>query len=183
MDRATGVEAETSFALGGLNQIVFALREELTELNANDQTVLAPVLGADAVSAPAPMPMTMALLSLLAQAARRDPVLLVVEDLHWFDDVSAAVLDAAGRRLSDPRLRFLVTARPQHGEHAAQGWDELDLRPLTDGDAALLVDQTAMSLTAATRQMILEFAAGNPLALQELPRTPGTWTRGRRRCP
>ena len=27
--RATGVEAETSFALSGLNQVVFALREEL----------------------------------------------------------------------------------------------------------------------------------------------------------
>jgi DNA-binding CsgD family transcriptional regulator len=177
--RAAGVEAETSFALSGLNQIVFALRAELAHLDANDQAVLAPVLGADPVSAPAPMLLTMSLLSLLGQAASQDRVLLVVEDVHWFDDVSASVLSAAGRRLSDPRLRFLATARPQHVERAAEGWDELELRPLTDDDAARLVDQSALSLTAATRRMILECAAGNPLALQELPRNAGlvdTWT-------
>src|SRR5689334_13004379 len=61
--RATGVEAETPFALSGLNQIVFALRAELAQLGVDDQTVLAPVLGADATSAPAPMPLVMALLS------------------------------------------------------------------------------------------------------------------------
>ncbi len=119
--RATGVEAETSFALSGLNQIVFALRPELAALGDDDQDVLAPVLGADATSAPAPMPLTMALLSLLTQAARHDPLLLVVEDMHWFDDVSAGVLNAAGRRLSDPRLRFLATARPRQAIMPVRG--------------------------------------------------------------
>jgi DNA-binding CsgD family transcriptional regulator len=177
--RATGVEAETSFPLSGLNQIVFALRAELAELDVNDQNVLAPVLGADPVSTPAPMMMTMSLLALLAQAARQNPLLLVIEDLHWFDDISAGVLDAAGRRLSDPRLRLLATARPQHGERAAQGWDELELRPLTNEHATILVDQSALPLSTATRRMILDFAAGNPLALQELPRNAeqiDTWT-------
>lgn len=177
--RATGVEAEKSFALGGLNQIVFFLRAELAELGGDDQAVLAPILGADPVSAPAPMMVTMALLALLAGAARQAPLLLVTEDVHWFDDVSATVLNAAGRRLSDPRLRFLATARPQHGELVAEGWEELDLRPLSAGSAAYLVDQCAMPLSAVTRQLILDFAAGNPLALQELPRNAeqiGTWT-------
>ena len=177
--RATGVEAETSFALSGLNQIVLALRAELAQLGDDDQTVLGPILGADGVSAPAPMPLVMALLSLLTHAARHDPLLLVVEDLHWFDDVSASVINAAGRRLSDPRLRFVATARPHHGERAGDGWDELDLRPLTDGDAARLVDLSALSLSASTRRLILDVAAGNPLALHELPRNAehmGKWT-------
>lgn len=176
--RTAGVEAETTFALSGLNQIVFALRAELATLDAHDQAVLAPVLGADAEAAPAPMLLTMAVLALLTKAARHDPVLLVVEDVHWFDEVSASVLNAAGRRLSDPRLRFLATARPQVGMPAAEGWDELDLRPLTDGDSERLVDRFALSLSGATRRMILDFAAGNPLALQELPRNAGqmdTW--------
>ncbi|KQY06860.1 hypothetical protein ASD37_12045 [Mycobacterium sp. Root135] len=171
--RATGVEAETSFALSGLNQIVFALREELAQLGSDDQAVLAPALGADATSAPVPMPLAMALLSLLTQATRHHPLLLVVEDVHWFDDVSASVLNAAGRRLSDPRLRFLATARPVPGDHSGEGWEELILCPLTAGDAARLVDLTALSLSASTRRMILDVAAGNPLALQELPRNAG----------
>ena len=79
--RATGVEAERSFALSGLNQIVFALRTELTQLGDDDQTVLAPVLRADAMSSPDPMQLVMALLSLLTHTARHASLLLVVEDI------------------------------------------------------------------------------------------------------
>ncbi len=168
--RATGVEAETSFALSGLNQVVFALREELATLDTDDRAVLGPVLEADPVSAAAPMSLTMSMLSLLATAGGRVPTLLVVDDLHWFDDVSAGVLSAVGRRLSDPRVRVLATARPQHGERVADGWDEMELGPLAGGAAARLVDRSVLPLSAATRQLILDVAAGNPLALQELPR-------------
>lgn len=168
--RAAGVEAEKPFALGGLNQIVFSLRDDLAELDDYQRTVLAPVLGADPVSAPAPMTLTMALLALLAQAARQAPVLLVAEDVQLFDDVSATVLNATGRRLSDPRGRLLATARPQRDDRVAEGWDDLELRPLTTGNAARLVDQFALPMSAVARQMILDVAAGNPLALQELPR-------------
>ncbi len=177
--RATGVEAETTFALGGLNQVVFALREELAGLDPHDQDVLAPVLGADPVAAPAPMTLAMSLLALVASAARAAPLLLVLEDLQWFDDVSVTVLNAAGRRLSDPRVRFLATARPQPGRRVADGWEELDVRPLSEDDGARLVDQAGVAMSPATRQMILDAAAGNPLALQELPRNAeqiDTWT-------
>jgi DNA replication protein DnaC len=43
--RAIGVEAEKQFALSGLNQMVFRLRDELARLDARDREVLAPVFG------------------------------------------------------------------------------------------------------------------------------------------
>ena len=165
--RVTAVEAEKSFALSGLNQIVFGLRDEVALLDQQDRDVLAPVLGVDASQAPSPMALTMALLALLAAAVRERPVLLVVEDAHWLDELSATVLGATGRRVSDPGLRIVATLRSQT---ELEGWDEIRLTPLSGTDAEQLVDQMSLSLNVATRQAILELAEGNPLALQELPR-------------
>lgn len=165
--RVTAVEAEKSFALSGLNQIVFGLRDEVALLDQQDRDVLAPVLGVDASQAPSPMALTMALLALLTAAVRERPVLLVVEDAHWLDELSATVLGATGRRVSDPGLRIVATLRSQT---ELEGWDEIRLTPLSGTDAEQLVDQMSLPLNVATRQAILELAEGNPLALQELPR-------------
>jgi DNA-binding CsgD family transcriptional regulator len=172
--RVTAVEAEKSFVLSGLNQMVFGLRDELASLDAHERNVLAPVLGADPTQSPSPMPLTMAMLALLTAAARERPVLLVVEDAHWLDELSTTVLGAAGRRTSDPRLRIVATVRSQPGADAVvEGWDEIRLLPLPDADAGRIIDRMSLSLNAATRQAILDLAEGNPLALQELPRYAG----------
>ncbi|MET0473712.1 MAG: LuxR family transcriptional regulator [Mycobacterium sp.] len=172
--RAIGVEAERPFTLGGLNQMVFDLRDVLARLEDHDRDVLAPVFGADPVRAPSAMPLAIAVLNLLRAAARDQPVLLIVDDVQWLDDLSATVLSAAGRRASDPRVRIVASHRPHsRSEFSTAGWQELVLGPLSAGDAAKIVDRMALPLSPATRQAILDFAEGNPLALEELPRNAG----------
>ena len=169
--RAIGVEAERPFTLGGLNQMVFGLREACRQLDDHQREVLAPVFGAEPVAAPSPMPLALATLDLLSAAARERPVLLVVDDVQWLDGLSATVLSAVGRRLVDPRLRIVASFRPDPGmEFGTAGWQVLELGPLGPADAARLVDRMAPSVSASTRQAILDVAAGNPLALEELPR-------------
>ncbi|TGD84557.1 helix-turn-helix transcriptional regulator [Mycolicibacterium sp. CH28] len=172
--QATGVEAERSFALAGLNQMVFGLREELATLDAHAQDVLAPVFGADPAQSPSPIALTVALLDLLAAAARDRPALLIVEDAHWLDELSATVLSAAGRRVAHPRLRIVATIRPRTGaDFSAEGWDEIELRPLSAADASRLIDELPVALSTTVRTTILDLAEGNPLALEELPRSAG----------
>jgi DNA-binding CsgD family transcriptional regulator len=85
--------------------------------------------------------------------------------------VSATVLSVAGRRVAGPDVRIMAAYRPHAGtEFSTAGWVELALDPLTETDAARVVDRMALPLSAATRRAILDFAAGNPLALEELPR-------------
>ncbi|BDX29638.1 LuxR family transcriptional regulator [Mycobacterium antarcticum] len=169
--RAIGVEAERPFTLGGLNQMVWGLRASLARLDAPSRDALAPVLGADPGRPPSPMPLAIALLDLLSVTAAEREVLLVVDDAQWLDEMSAAVLSAAGRRASDPRVRIVTTQRPHSGaEFSTAGWTELTLGPLEAADAASIVDRLNPSLSAGTRQTILDSAEGNPLALQELPR-------------
>ena len=169
--RVLGVEAEALYPLGGLNQLVFGLHEHLPELNEQDRVVLAPVLGGYPDSELSVLPLAMAVLNLLAAAARTAPVLLVVDDVQWLDTVSAQVLGALGRRLGHHRVRIVAGLRtPDRSVFPSAGWSELSVAPLNVDDSARLLAHAGVPLSAATSAAILAAAAGNPLALAELPR-------------
>ena len=167
-----GVEAEAPFALGGLNQLVVGLQELVPGLDDQDRAVLAPVLGGDSEASLTALPLVIALLDLLTIAAQATPVLLVIDDVQWLDSVSAEVLSAVGRRLSNPRVRVLVGRRtPYESAFSPAGWSELHLGPLDAESSAQLLANVGTPLTATTTAAILAAAAGNPLALAELPRS------------
>jgi DNA-binding CsgD family transcriptional regulator len=168
--RVLGVEAEQPFALGGLNQLAFGLKEFQAALNEADRAVLAPVFGGDPDSVVAVLPLASGLLNLVAIAARTRPVLLVIDDVQWLDTVSAQVLGAMGRRLSDPGVRIVAARRTLHtSAFSSAGWTDVQLGPLAAKDSARLLDRAAVPMTASTRARILAAAEGNPLALAELP--------------
>lgn len=172
--RVLGVEAEESYALGGLNQLVWGLNEFTPGLTERDRALLAPVLDGDPDPTTSVLPLVGAVLNLLAFAARTKPVLLAVDDVHWLDSVSAEVLGGVGRRLIHPRVRILTGRRvPHQSVFSSPGWSELHLAPLNPADSKHLLKRVAGALPAATRAAVLAAASGNPLALTELPRFAG----------
>ena len=179
VERVAGVESEDSYALGGLNQLVLSLKEALAGLDEQNQTALKPVLGGDADSSVSVLPLAAAVLNLLSVAAQNQPLLLIADDVHWMDSVSAEVLSAVGRRLADPRVQIVAGRRTLHDSAFSNaGWTELPLGPLSDADSESLLDRTGVHLTAATKAAILAAAAGNPLALAELPRSAAEYDFG-----
>jgi DNA-binding CsgD family transcriptional regulator len=169
--RVPGVEAEELYPLGGLNQVVIALREYVSGLDERDRVVLAPVLGGYPDSALLVLPLAMAVLNLLAAAALNQPVLLVVDDVQWLDAVSAQVLGALGRRLSHHRVRIVAGRRtPDRSVFSSAGWSELPVEPINFDDSTRLLAEAGVPLSAAKTAAILAASAGNPLALAELPR-------------
>ncbi len=172
--RILGVEAEASYALGGLNQLVSALEEFQAGLGERDRVTLAPVCGGEPDSTVVVLPLATAVLNLLSAAGRSRPVLVVADDAHWLDGVSAQVLAAAGRRLADPAVRIIASRRTtDESAFPAAGWTDLLLGPLDTDDAVRLLQRAGVELSAAAATEILAAAEGNPLALAELPRYSG----------
>jgi DNA-binding CsgD family transcriptional regulator len=169
--RVLGVEAEQPFALGGLNQLAFALKEFRAGVDEADRAVLVPVFGGDPDSVVAVLPLVSGLLNLVAVAAQTRPVLLVIDDVQWLDSVSAHVLGAMGRRLSDPRVRVVAARRTLHKSAAfsSAGWTDVPVVRLGAADSVRLLDRAAVPVTGRIRAAILTAAEGNPLALTELP--------------
>jgi DNA-binding CsgD family transcriptional regulator len=169
--RVLGVPAEEPFALGGLNQLAFGLKAYQAKLDDADRAVLAPVFGGDPDSEVAVLPLASGLLNLLAVAAQHQPLLLVVDDVHWLDRISAEVLGAIGRRLTHPRVRIVAGLRTSHESgFSGAGWSELPLAALDAEDSLRLLESAGVPVPAANRTAILKAAQGNPLALVELPR-------------
>ncbi|MDC8993368.1 LuxR family transcriptional regulator [Mycobacterium marinum] len=176
--RCSGVEAEAAFVLAGLSQLVYPLREFIAQLGADDQRTLAAVLGAVPDRVPTVTALTFALLNLLALASEVTPLLVVIDDAHWFDDVSARVIAMAGRRLDGAAVRFLAACRNEVPNALADGgWPQMVLAPLGPEQAERFLDQLAVDLPHYARVGVLEQAAGNPLALAELSRCAleNTW--------
>jgi DNA-binding CsgD family transcriptional regulator len=175
---ASGVEFEAGISFSGLNQLLLPLLAEFMHLTATHRDALNVALGFGDGPAPNRLVVSNASLTLLRHGAAAQPILIVIDDLPWFDRASAEVLKLVARRLSGTRIGVLGASRS--GEESFFDRSELpalELQPLDEHAASQLIDTHFPALGPAIRQRILSEAQGNPLALLELP---PAWTTGRR---
>ena len=108
-------------------------------------------------------------LSLLAAAAERQPVLALADDLQWLDEASREALLFAARRLDAEGVVLLFGLRDGEGLDAgALGLDALRLSGLDDASARAVL--AAEGLAPQVTEKLVAAAGGNPLALREIPR-------------
>src|SRR5262245_14642893 len=161
--RARGMESESDIPFAGLAELVTPLLEHLDEIPRVQADALR---GALALGPPAPadrFTVPAALLSLLAAEDR--PVLAVIDDAQWLDQPSLEAFLFAGRRLEQEGVAVLVCARDDMRLDVP--WlERLALSPLGDGEARALLDA---SIAPGVAERLVETAAGNPLALIEIP--------------
>ncbi|MEP7001770.1 MAG: adenylate/guanylate cyclase domain-containing protein [bacterium] len=107
--------------------------------------------------------------------ARLNPVLLVVEDLHWADPSSLELLRQMIVSAHDVRLMALLTARPEFKPTwtAATNLSEIELEALDSAEAETLIRRVANDkpLPPDVVWKIRERATGNPLFLEEITRS------------
>jgi DNA-binding NarL/FixJ family response regulator len=172
--RASGVETETHLPFAGLHQLTRTVLDRVSALPpAQAQALLAAFgMGKPSPAAPAPQFFLIALatLSLLGEAAADRPVLLVVDDAQWLDSPTLDVLAFLARRLGAEPLGLLLGVREEAPTPLdALALPELRPGPLGPDDAEALLDAAEPALEPTLRRRVLEGAAGNPLALLELP--------------
>ncbi len=165
-----GVQSEARLAFGGLQQLLRPVHSQASGLTATHQAVLDAALGIGDDQPPERFRIAQAVLDLLSDAATDRPLLLVAEDAHWLDQPSLDVLGFVARRLESDPIVLLAAAREGYPTVFSAGeLPELRLHPLDPASATRLLEDTGDHLPAGERTRILREAAGNPLALVELP--------------
>lgn len=105
------------------------------------------------------------------------PAALLIDDIHDADPTSRTVLNLALRRAAATEVLTVITGRPIPSTWAfAEGFQVEELPGLGPEAAAELLDSAAeVAIAPQVAQRLLDFAAGNPLALAHLPRalSPG----------
>ena len=168
---ARGIESEAELAFAGLHQLLRPILGQVDGLPGPQATALRAAFGLEQGRVEDRFLVSVAVLSLLAEAAERRPVLCVVDDAHWLDEASANALVFVARRLEAEGVVVLFAARDGDPRRfGAVGLPELEIGGL-DGVAvaALLAERAAVPVDPQVRDRLLERTGGNPLALVELP--------------
>ena len=115
-----------------------------------------------------------ALRELVLACASTRPVLILVEDLHWVDEESCAILEHLLAHISDSRVCVIGSMREnQAGWQNVAQCRRIPLQPL-DASAtsklvdALLADHPALALV---RHLLMDRSGGTPLFLEETVRS------------
>ncbi|MCY1136414.1 AAA family ATPase [Actinoplanes sp. Pm04-4] len=166
--RGGGVEYESQISFSGLHQLVGPLGAELALLPDSARGVLEVALGNGSGPTPAEMAVLHAALSLFVEAAREQPLLLVVDDLHVLDRASRSVTSFVARRAGGRRIGVLASVRTGIGEPPDRlRLPEMSLAPLAGADAIRLLAHRFSGLPRRVLAKVADQAQGNPLALLE----------------
>ncbi|MBZ9640062.1 AAA family ATPase [Streptomyces sp. PSKA30] len=168
--RTSGVETEQWLPFAALQLLLQPAADGIENLPDPQREALTDAFSATETE-PQIFRVGLAVLELLADAADRQPLLLLLDDVQWFDSSSRDVLRFVSRRTRDLPILVIAAARIHSMDEFSLGMHpNLHLEPLGPTAAAELLDAGAPDLPAPVRALILERAAGNPLALVELPK-------------
>lgn len=143
--RITAVEAESGISGSGLS-------------------LLRPLLGAGNLADP------WTLLSAVSSVAAQQPLLLVVDDVHWLDEASLAALRFTSRRLLDDAVALLLAARPEIDDPPRlPDIEHLAVEALPRKDAAALLRSVSPSTPPEVADELAASLGDVPLALVEAP--------------
>jgi DNA-binding CsgD family transcriptional regulator len=166
--RASGVQSESELAFCGLADLIRPLLGGLENLPGPQSAALT---GALALGPPLPgdrFAIGTATLGLLALAAEKRPVVALVDDAHWLDGPSLSTLVFVARRLKAEGVLLVFAERVGEATDlesldgiVVEGLDDIAARSLLESQTPPLAPEVVEAVTVA--------AAGNPLALLEVP--------------
>lgn len=164
--RAGGRESEADLPFTAIADLIRPLEDRIESLPVPQARALGSALALVDGANGDRLAVNAAVLNLLGNRARQQPLMLIVDDYHWLDSASRGVIDFVARRTGPLGIGLVLATRglspPDH-----QG-ENLILDGLSDEASADLV-RSADRIHPEMIRKIVELAAGNPLALVELP--------------
>jgi hypothetical protein len=168
--RGTQEEAHLRFA--ALHRLLSAVLDRADGLPSRHRAALFSAFGlADEQTAPDRFFVALAALELIADVGAKTPVVLLVDDLHWVDSASRDAIGFIGRRIETEPAMLLLAARPVAENLLAgeSGLTLLRLQGLDPPASRELLQAHSPWVSPIDARRVLDEAAGNPLALLEMP--------------
>jgi DNA-binding CsgD family transcriptional regulator len=179
---ARGAELERDFGFGVVRQLFEPAlhRSELIEVALSGAVRAAAALLELDLPGGAPLPggpdaapaMLSALYRLTSNLARRTPLALLIDDVHWADPASVRFLCFLARRLESLPILLVVAGRPGGETIAPLLLDDdvtiLRLRPLGEAAVAQLIRAALPDASDELCSGCLAASGGNPFFLREL---------------
>src|SRR5215472_6381636 len=168
--RGTGIESEAELPFAALQLLLRPGLGRLDVLPPPQARALRGAFGLAEAPGTDRFLIGLAALSLLSELAGSGALLCLIDDAHWLDRASADALLFAARRLEEEGVVLLIAVREEEG-FDAPGLAELPLGRLDRDASRALLAERAPNLPPVLADRVLTEAAGNPLALLELPKT------------
>lgn len=171
--RVTGVESEMELAFAGLQQLCAPWAERAEALPAPQASALATAFGVREGPPPERFLVGLAVLSLLSEVAAEQPLLCLIDDAQWLDQVSVHTLAFVARRLARECIAMVIAVRAPEAPAAWRGVPEVVVEGLQrEASRSLLAAVLPGPVDDRVRARVLDEACGNPLALRELASGP-----------
>lgn len=164
-----GTESETRLPYAALHQLLRPVLDRADSIPDLQARALRCALGLEFGARPEPFLVSLAVLSVLAEAAEHRPLLCIVDDAQWLDEATADALLFVARRLDAEPIAMLLAAREERDERLeAPGVAELRVGGL-DAEAAHAIVARAGggALAPEVAEWLVDATDGNPLALLE----------------
>ncbi|RZU01918.1 regulatory LuxR family protein [Kribbella rubisoli] len=166
-----GIEGELELPFAALHQLCAPLLTDLPPLPEPQERALRIALGLVDGRAPDQFLVGLAVLSSLAEVAAKQPLVCLIDDAQWLDEVSSRVLRFVARRLLAESVLLVFAIREAPDVRAFGELPTLTLEGLNRDDARDLLNAiVSVQLDAKVRDRIVAETGGNPLALLEVPR-------------
>ena len=178
--RTAGAEAESEMGFAALTAVVHHIgTDTIAAVEPRFRQALEVALGVREARTPDARLLGEAVIAALNAAAGDANLLMVIDDLQALDPSSAVVLSYVARRLARSKVRVIGAARNDDAPlFEGAGIGALRVQPLPAASAEALLSHRFPRLSGRARARVLEQAAGNPLALIELPAAGADVTHG-----
>jgi class 3 adenylate cyclase/tetratricopeptide (TPR) repeat protein len=115
-----------------------------------------------------------AIIRLFLGENRKQPLIAIFDDVHWYDTLSLGLLNELVVRAQDARMLLIVTCRPEYHDdwRDRQNYRQLRLDPLVSDNLSQLF-QVLLGADAslpALKSFLIERASGNPFFVEEIVR-------------
>ncbi|WP_329528420.1 helix-turn-helix transcriptional regulator [Streptomyces sp. NBC_01462] len=168
---AHGIEADMELPYASLHQLCAPFLPELDELPEPQRDALRVAFGMAAGDPPDRFLVGLAVLTLLTRASESRPVLILVDDAQWLDQVSLQTLEFVARRLLAEAVAMAFAVRDPEGQTALNGLPALRIDGLDTAAAGELLEAAVGGrLEKRVRDRFVAEMHGNPLALLEFSR-------------